>query len=287
MIPLKPLALIGAAALATTLGHAQSTTSSSILSELVVQDYALKEEKPDGVYAEPEWVRQRRFSNTRVYIQKNPWEVGVEEWYRTRFYDGGRVTQRFQQEVEIGLPYRMQFDIYEKVLHDNQVGPWAQEEVAMELRYAFADWKVIPGNPAIYAEYAFAHEGSDALETKLLFGDDYHGWHWGVNLINEHKLWDTKANLWGVSCGLSRTIIDDKLSLGLEGQWSHEDVEKSEVILGPSIQWLPTANTHLDLVAMGGLTQSSPNAECWLIFGFDFGSGTKTQGYKPVTVGGH
>src|ERR1035437_4094917 len=88
-----PLALFGAAAIATTCGHAQSTPASSILGELVVRDYALKEEKPDGSYAEPEWVRQRRFSNTRVYIQKDPWEVGVEEWYRTRSYDGGLVTQ--------------------------------------------------------------------------------------------------------------------------------------------------------------------------------------------------
>jgi hypothetical protein len=35
----------------------------------------------------------------------------------------------------------------------------------------------------------------------------------------------------------------------------------------------------------GGLNNASPNTECWLIFGFDFGAGTK-KGYKPTTVGG-
>lgn len=287
MQPSNPLALLAAATLVSPLCHAQSTSSPAILSELLVQDYALKEEKPDGANGEPSWVRERRFSNTRVYIQKDPWEMGVEQWYRARFYDGGHVTQRSQQEIELGLPYRMQLDLYEKMLHDNEVGKWQQEEVAVELRYAFADWKAIPGNPTIYLEYAFAHEGSDVFETKLLFGDDFHGWHWGVNLINEHELWGAETNEWAVSCGLSRTIIDDKLSLGVETQWTHADDSKSELILGPSVQWLPTDNTHLDLVAMGGLTDSSPNAECWLIFGFDFGAGTKTKGYKPVTVGGH
>jgi len=38
---------------------------------------------------------------------------------------------------------------------------------------------------------------------------------------------------------------------------------------------------------MAGLTNSSPNAECWMIFGFDFGSGSsKGQGYHPTSLGG-
>ena len=76
-------------------------------------------------------------------------------------------------------------------------------------------------------------------------------------------------------------------SVGIEGKWTHPEGGRSEGILGPTVQWLPTANTHLDLVAMAGLNDSSPNADCWLIFGFDFGSGThKQQGYKPSSVGG-
>jgi hypothetical protein len=266
--------------------QAQQATNSSILDELIVTANAFEEEKPDGVYGEPEWVGHRRFARTRVYIQKDPGEIGVEEWYRYRSYDGGRVTQRFQQEFEIGLPYRMQLDIYEKLIHDNEVsGGWKQDEVAVELRYAFADWGVLWGNPTIYCEYAFAESGPDILETKLLFGDDWHGWHWGINFINEHELWGEETNEWAIAAGLSRTIIDSKLSIGLEGQWSSTEHEKSEAILGPSIQWLPTQNTHLDLVSMFGLTDSAPNAEIWLIFGFDFGSGSK-KGYKPTTVGG-
>ena len=46
--------------------------------------------------------------------------MGVEQWYRVRTFDGGRVTQRSQMEFEMGLPGRMQLDIYEKTIHDNE-----------------------------------------------------------------------------------------------------------------------------------------------------------------------
>lgn len=285
----KPPLLAGIAVFASNLClHADPTSSNgNMLEDLIVSSSALKEETEDGVYGEPEWVGHRRFSTTRIYIQKDPGEIGVETWYRTRFYDGDRVTHRIQQEVEIGLPYRMQLDLYEKVFRDStDPEGWVQDEFAVELRYAFADWGKIWGNPTLYEEYAFTDGGSDVLESKLLFGDDYKGWHWGVNFINEHVLDSENDNEWGVALGLSRTVIDSKLSVGLEGKWTHPEGDRDEFILGPSIQWLPTANTHLDLVVMAGLNNASPDAECWLIFGFDFGDGEKSKGYKPTTVGG-
>lgn len=294
MIHRKSLPLLGAAGLAAAISvHVQAAAvapdaSPSMMSQLVVQGYALNEDKPVGTYGEPEWTHNRRFSNTRVYIQQDPWEMGVEQWFRVRTYDHGQVTIRSQTEFEIGLPYRMQLDIYQNVLHDNTGGGWQQEEEAFELRYAFADWGAIPGNPTLYLEYTIANHGSDALEPKILLGDDFgKGWHWGLNLICEHLLWAERTTEWRVAGGISRTLIDSVLSVGIEGQWAHADGSKSEGLLGPSIQWRPTANTHLDLVALAGLTNSGPNAECWLIFGFDFGKGAKNpQGYKPTTVGG-
>jgi hypothetical protein len=93
---------------------------------------------------------------------------------------------------------------------------------------------------------------------------------------------------WAISGGISKTLLDNLLSVGIEGKWTKPDDEKYEAILGPSIQWRPTDNTHLDLVAMAGLTHFAPNAECWLIFGFDFGKGShEAKGYKPTSVAGH
>jgi hypothetical protein len=100
------------------------------------------------------------------------------------------------------------------------------------------------------------------------------------------EVWGDHTTEWGIAAGLSRTIIDNRLSLGLEGKWTHPEGEDNEFILGPSIQFLPTPETHLDLVFMAGLNDASPNTECWLIFGFDFGDGNKKKGYKPTSVGG-
>lgn len=93
---------------------------------------------------------------------------------------------------------------------------------------------------------------------------------------------------WAISGGISKTssTICSRLASKVSGPSLTK--KHNEAILGPSIQWRPTDNTHLDLVAMAGLTHSAPNAECWLIFGFDFGKGShKAKGYKPTNVAGH
>ena len=290
MIKLPFLALLWAAPIISAgTACAQQSSAPPVVGEVMVGGGDPREENPGGAFGEPEWVKQRRFSLTRIYVQKDPWEMGVEQWYRVRTFDGGRVTQRSQMEFELGLPHRMQLDIYEKTIHDNSDDKgWQQDEVAVELRYGLADWGVLPLNPALYVEYAFAHEGSDVLESKILFGDDFgRGWHWGANLIHETQVWGDRTHEFAVSGGISKTLVDSCFSVGLEGKWSHVSNEKSEAIFGPSIQWRPTANTHLDLVALAGLNDASPNTECWLIFGFDFGGPSKDGGYKPTSLGGH
>lgn len=272
---------------------AQDSASPPVVGNVMVSGSdvsELTEDQPVGDFKQPSWVKNRRFGKTRIFVQKDVGEIGFEQWYRARTFDSGRVTQRSQTEFEIGLPYRMQLDIYENLIHDNEKNNgWQQEEVSVELRYAFADWGVIPLNPTLYLEYAFAKEGADGIEPKILIGDDFgSGWHWGANLIHERRVWgDAKAE-WGISGGLSKSLIDSCFSVGIEGKWTHPEGGKDEGIIGPSIQWLPTANSHLDLVAMAGVNDSSPNVECWLIYGIDFGSGTKKQqGYKPTSLGGN
>ena len=64
-----------------------------------------------GAYHQPQWVKSRRFATTRVHIQRDPWEVAVEQWGRGRLVDG-EWSYRFQEEIEIGLPGRFQLDFY-------------------------------------------------------------------------------------------------------------------------------------------------------------------------------
>jgi hypothetical protein len=56
-----------------------------------------------------------------------------------------------------------------------------------------------------------------------------------------------------------------------------------EVLLGPSFQWRPTPRTHLDVVPLVGLTDESPDAQVFLVFGIDLGPSEK-HGFSPTSL---
>src|SRR5436189_1183400 len=88
-----------------------SNTGTLPIVEVSANAPAVSENDLIGETKRPEWTAHRRFANTRVYIQKDPGEIGVEQWWRSRTDDD--VTKHlFIEEVEIGLPYRMQMDLY-------------------------------------------------------------------------------------------------------------------------------------------------------------------------------
>src|SRR6185295_17200161 len=78
----------------------------------------LSESTPIGVTQRPEWTSARRFPGTRVYIQQEPWNVGVESWWRIKHHKDGTLSHRLLEEVEIGLPFRMQLDLYSDIEGD-------------------------------------------------------------------------------------------------------------------------------------------------------------------------
>jgi hypothetical protein len=86
---------------------------------------------------------------------------------RSKVYDGERTEHRVQEEFEIGLPNRFQIDLYVNS-EINGDGNWYYDNFAAEVRYALADWGVIPMNPTLYGEYKFEDEGrgADAAEAK-------------------------------------------------------------------------------------------------------------------------
>ena len=256
------------------------------LSEVTVSaPRVFNEEIPKGEYQQPEWTMQRRFPTTRVYLQKAPWEGGFEQWWRGRFFRDGSAEHLFQEEIEVGLPYRMQMDLYENWVGDDK-GHFRHHDVATELRWALADWGKIPLNPTLYGEWKFVDkfQGADVYEIKLLLGEELAPrLHWGFNAIYEQETGGGRATEWAFSQGVSYAVADQKLSAGLEMKFSHETEagsrSKPEIkfLLGPSVQWRPTARTHLDLVPLVGATHDSPRVEAFVVFGFDFGSGAKTR----------
>lgn len=248
--------------------------------EVVARPGWLKEEAFIGEYKRPEWTSKRRFGATRGYIQQDPWQVSVEQWWRSRSYrnQGKKLQSRFIEEIEIGLPYRMQLDIYGDWGHEN--GKTIAEDLAFELRWALADWGVIPLNPTLYGEYKLSdgNYDSDIFEFKLLFCDDFTPrLHWALNFSYEREIARARNNEFAISQGVSYTLIDQKLSVGLEMVYKYENEEggrangSRKFNIGPSVQWRPTENSWVNFVCMAGCSAPSPATEAYIIFGYNFG----------------
>ncbi|MEI6085759.1 MAG: hypothetical protein WCS70_15855 [Verrucomicrobiota bacterium] len=249
------------------------------------------EAQPVGPYNQPEWTTARRFPNTRVYLQQQPWGFGVEQWVKAQWPRGEAANYLFQEEMEIGLPYRTQIDLYENWRIDDR-GKVFQDSTAAEIRWALADWGKIWGNPTLYGEWKFAaqNQGADAYELKLLLGDEITPrLHWGFNGIYEQETGGGRATEIGGSFALSYTVIDEKFSAGMELKIESEtekgarDNAPLEIDLGPSIQWRPTKATHVDVAPLIGLTSDSPHVELWVVFGWNFGPGNEAA-HAPVSL---
>lgn len=260
------------------------------LETLTVHPGALREEIPVGAYGQPEWTTRRRFPTTRVYLQQPPFGMGVEQWWRGKFYENGDTKFRWQTEWEIGLPHRFQFDIYGNFEKDTE-DTTRYDNTAFELRYAFADWGKIPLNPTVYAEYKVRAEdrGPDVAEYKLLLGDELApAVHWGFNLVYEYELGgEEEAREWQASTGLSHTLNDRGCSLGVEALGASETVKGSRgdpeqsLNIGPSVQFRPSRNTHVDIVPLFGVNHDAPDVIAFVVLGYDFGAPGK-PGDHPV-----
>lgn len=284
---------------ATSVAYSQETTNSipNRLPPIVVTGSQpaenrpgwLKEEQLVGPYEQPEWTTARRFPGTRVYLQQQPWNMGVEQWVRFQHFRDGTSYTRFQEEFEIGLPHRFQLDFYE-TWGINQDW-WAQQsEWSAEVRYALADWGKIPLNPTLYLEYSQHDNEPNALEGKLLLGTDLTSrWHWGLNLAVEQQLGNPNNTEIAVSQGFSYTLIDEKLGVGVEMAYYHEKADDSgsqqQFLIGPSAQWRVTPRLHVDVAPLFGCTHDSPNIQAYLVIGFDLGS-AKSERYAPASVRG-
>ncbi|MEI8106970.1 MAG: transporter [Verrucomicrobiota bacterium] len=252
------------------------------------------EDRPIDESQRPEWTSKRRFTTTRIYIQRAPWEVGAEQWWRVRQRRDGTVENKFQEEIEIGLPYRIQLDLY--VDWYKETGKAAfYSDTAFEIRWALADWGKLLFNPTLYAEYKVVDPdaGPDVYEFKVLFGDTLTPRvHWGLNFAYEQEIGGERATEFAIQGGLSYSVIDEKLGVGIEMQYKDESTNgtrgtpERKFLIGPSVQWRPTSRTHLDLVAQWGTNADAVNFEGFVVFGVDFGKiggGEVPQGYKPVS----
>jgi hypothetical protein len=251
----------------------------------------LLEQQPADDTGRPEWTSARRFSTTRVYLQNAPGDVEVEQWVRLRDFKDGTSQVRFYEEFSIGLPYRLQLDIYEKWVSDEHRRA-QHDEVSFEMRWAPFNWNKFPLNPTLYLEYAVVDHDANVLESKLLLGQDFTPrLHWGLNFVWERGLSHDRTNEFQIAQGIGYTCIDQVLGVGVEMLFTAENNKadrnqyETQFLIGPSVQLRPTKNTHLDLVALIGTNDDAPNVEAYVIFGIEFGrlgGAKKEEGYTPA-----
>ena len=249
---------------------------------------ALREEQLIGTYAQPRWTAKRRFPTTRIYVV--PEGTAQFEWWletKTPFDAADNSRFRSQFEFEFGLGHRLQLDLYLET-EQQAFGEWGLSAEKFEVRYAFADWGQLPGNPTLYVEWVRQHEGPHKAELKLLLGDELAPRvHWGANLVYERALGGSREAEYAATAGVGYTLRDEQFSLGGELKVELVDVKDRrfkfdafEVLVGPSLQWRPVKAAHVDLVALVGteFERGDPEAdfesevilEPTLVFGWEF-----------------
>lgn len=240
----------------------QGKDSSSGEEEITVLGQRIvRESETVGSYNQPFWTASRRFPTTRVYVMPAG-SVTFEYWVRADglLESGDRARFRNQYELEFGLGHRLQLDLYLETRQSSGYEPIAIKKEKIEMRWAFADWGVIPGNPALYLEWARASGEPQAIEAKILLGDSITPrLFWGFNLVYERKLGGESEGETAASFGVAYALVDGVFSIGLEGVVELVDVsgkrfdyKEKTFLAGPSLQIRPISGLHIDLLALAG-----------------------------------
>lgn len=240
----------------------------------------LNEEDRIGDYAQPRWTAHRVFGETRVYVIPKGM-VDFEYWLKPEVGKKGEPTKfTHQYEVEFGLPYRFQLDLYAVANQTGGKGAMQFDEQKVELRWAWADWGKIPGNPTFYLEWNPRSNAPPHVEGKLLLGGQIaSGWHWGNNFVFEHEAGGLQENSNEWTTGISHTVLDRKLSMGIETKYALVNEKDStgkrgafekQFGIGPSMQVRPLPPMHLDFSALVGATHSAPRVGMVVVLGWEF-----------------
>jgi hypothetical protein len=238
----------------------------------------LREEQRIGSYQQPRWTATRRFPTTRVYVVPEG-KAEFEFWIRPTWSpDGQTVEMRNLWELEFGLPHRFQLDLY---LRTDQVldpgGSPSEQGQQIEVRWAWADWGKLWGNPTFYLEWVNLYDSPDKVEPKLLLGGEIgEGLHAGLNLVAELEMGGEREYEYEATAGISRTLRDSRLSLGLETRCAMTDVAADRgnytenIRLGPSLQFRPLDRMTMNVATLFGLTHDSDNAQLFFNTGWEF-----------------
>src|SRR5947199_145942 len=202
--------------------HAQTAQSESIV---------VSSEPLPSAYGAPTSFSQSRFSPlTNAYVLP-PGAIYASLIYEDDVVHFRPPDHHWTQEVEIGLPYRINVAFENNIQHFDR--DTQDATFSVEARYAFANWDKIPLNPTIFAEYKFGlgnilhDEGAptpahkfgpegfdkgedipDAYEFRLLLSEDFFDRiEWALNGFFEQELAPgDRGREWGIAQSLVTPI---------------------------------------------------------------------------------
>ena len=213
-------AFVGSSGL-TALVKAQTAASSQI---------EVTAEPLPSAYGAPTSFSQSRFSPlTNAYVLP-PGAIYASLIYEDDVVHFRNPDHHWTQEVEVGLPYRINVAIENDIQRYD--GDLQDATFSFEARYALADWDKIPLNPTIFAEYKMgignilhdegaptpAHkfgpggfdksmEIPDACELRLLLSEDFFDRiEWALNTFFEQETAGDRGREWGIAQSLVTPI---------------------------------------------------------------------------------
>jgi len=258
-----------------------------------------------SAYGAPTSFSQSRFSPlTNAYVLP-PGAVYASLIYEDAVVHFRRPDHDFTEEIELGLPYRINIATEVDVEHygdETQV-----RSFSIEGRYAFANWGKIPLNPTLFAEYKVgggrilhdegpptpAHKFGpggfdtsmdipDAYELRLLLSEDFFDRaEWAFNLFFEQEMSGDRGREWGFAQSLVTPfwLAHEELKGGMEflfRSFTDKGIRGkpyNSFIIGPTAAWRPSRNTRFDISPLFGVNHKSPVMQLFVVFSYYFGGG--------------
>jgi len=260
-------------------------TSKSIdMGEVIIKSKKIPLSTIVGANNQPLWSTMRMFPSTRIYVMDPPGTAMYERWFDIRERRKGPAQVRMRDEFSFGLAKHLQLDLYNHTVYDlnKESGniEFGWRGFSWELRYAFADWGKIWGNPTLYFEHKLLDK-YQGIEPKLLLGDKIgKKGIWGLNIIYEANLAKTKLEQERefASTGSIARIVNTSWTIG--GSFMHrhnfypnDDENKSEFdefYIGADIQYRFNNKSYVSVEYMPGLTNDSKKSRSFIIFGYRF-----------------
>jgi hypothetical protein len=264
------------------------------------------EEVPSAYGAPPGFSRARFSNSVNAYVLP-PWAFFFGELYEGQGFRHGPPDHLFTQEIEMGLPWRI--NVAAEAGFERFNGGGGAQTVSLEARWALADWNKIPLNPTLFAEYKFGvgtirheevppppgegggeeeeeEEGGppkvpDAYEFRLLLAQDFfERVEWAMNWFFEKENTGDRGREWGFSQAALMPVLlpNERLKAGIEMLYKNVTTKDTRgdalnsFVIGPTVAWKPTAQTRLDISPLFGCTDDSPVADVFVAFTWLFGS---------------